>query len=206
MLWQQAISPQLLRKLCRLNATYLLPSSLHTIAAWLLASTKVVSMFDVLSQAVDAPYFFQCMWLVLITNGPLRAPALNYLVRRMPRLSVEEGTIIIIIICLGSKWCPRGWLIEGIERIIEARCGNQFILAWDFVISTTFYLCSTLRYRKYARRWRVTYGAGLCGHTRRLPNVSAARGFRAISAKCTLKKHVSVIFLVGIQENGRAPI
>ncbi|RUS22466.1 hypothetical protein BC937DRAFT_88992 [Endogone sp. FLAS-F59071] len=54
---------------------------------------KVVSLFDVLSKAVNAPYFFQCMWLVLITNGPLRAPALNYLVRRMPKLSVEEDTV-----------------------------------------------------------------------------------------------------------------
>ncbi|RUP50361.1 Dopey, N-terminal-domain-containing protein [Jimgerdemannia flammicorona] len=69
---------------------------LHSLTHGCLIFTQVISLFDLLSKTVDTPYFFQCLWLVLITSAPLRAPAINYLVRRMPKLSAEEDSKITL--------------------------------------------------------------------------------------------------------------
>ncbi|GAA5902657.1 hypothetical protein JCM8208_007031 [Rhodotorula glutinis] len=51
---------------------------------------KVAALLDRLSGTVSPSFFFQNLWLVLITAPHSRIPALNYLARRLPR--DESGT------------------------------------------------------------------------------------------------------------------
>ena len=52
---------------------------------------RVLGIMDNLRKAVDETFFFQCMWLILITSSQHRGPALHYLGRRMPHLTNTEG-------------------------------------------------------------------------------------------------------------------
>ncbi|KAL1915944.1 uncharacterized protein VTP21DRAFT_6332 [Calcarisporiella thermophila] len=51
---------------------------------------RVVSLLDHLSQTITMSYFYQCMWLVMITSAQLRGPVLNYLIRRAPSMDSLE--------------------------------------------------------------------------------------------------------------------
>ncbi|CAG8433328.1 13062_t:CDS:10 [Ambispora gerdemannii] len=57
---------------------------------------KVLSLLDNLSGIVEQSYFLQCMWLVLITSPSLRTPALNYLKRRMPKITSKEDVAFVL--------------------------------------------------------------------------------------------------------------
>ncbi|GAA5879237.1 hypothetical protein JCM8547_003940, partial [Rhodosporidiobolus lusitaniae] len=52
---------------------------------------KVAALLDRLSGTVSPAFFFQNVWLVLITAPTSRIPALNYLARRLPKLESDEG-------------------------------------------------------------------------------------------------------------------
>lgn len=51
---------------------------------------KVSSLLDQLSGTVSPPFFFQHIWLILLTSPASRTPALNYLSRRMPLIKSED--------------------------------------------------------------------------------------------------------------------
>ncbi|GAA5982369.1 hypothetical protein JCM11641_006959 [Rhodosporidiobolus odoratus] len=53
---------------------------------------KVSALLDRLSGTVSPAFFFQNVWLVLITAPASRIPALNYLARRLPKMKDNEGT------------------------------------------------------------------------------------------------------------------
>ncbi|CAG8446762.1 2882_t:CDS:10 [Ambispora leptoticha] len=57
---------------------------------------KVLSLLDYLSGIVEQSYFLQCMWLVLITSPSLRTSALNYLKRRMPKITSKEDMAFML--------------------------------------------------------------------------------------------------------------
>ncbi|RIA92963.1 Dopey, N-terminal-domain-containing protein [Glomus cerebriforme] len=57
---------------------------------------KVLSLLDYLSGIVEQSYFLQSMWLILITSPALRIPALNYLSRRMPKITSKEDVAIVL--------------------------------------------------------------------------------------------------------------
>ncbi|RHZ59323.1 hypothetical protein Glove_364g9 [Diversispora epigaea] len=57
---------------------------------------KVLSLFDYLSGIVEKSYFFHSMWLVLITSPISRIPALNYLSRRMPKITTKEDVAVVL--------------------------------------------------------------------------------------------------------------
>ncbi|KAI7867413.1 Dopey, N-terminal-domain-containing protein [Spinellus fusiger] len=57
---------------------------------------KVVSMIDYLSSTTDMPFFYSCIWLVMISNSSLRLPALNYLLRRLPKIINDEDVCIVL--------------------------------------------------------------------------------------------------------------
>ena len=50
---------------------------------------------DQLSNMVDLPFFYSCTWHVMISNPGLRPPALNYLLRRLPKITNAEGWLYI---------------------------------------------------------------------------------------------------------------
>ncbi|BGP14202.1 hypothetical protein JCM10213v2_002145 [Rhodosporidiobolus nylandii] len=52
---------------------------------------KVAALLDRLSGTVSPSFFFQNIWLVLITAPGSRIPALNYLSRRLPKMESDEG-------------------------------------------------------------------------------------------------------------------
>ncbi|KAK7063885.1 dopey-N domain-containing protein [Favolaschia claudopus] len=56
---------------------------------------KVLSLLDRLSGTVSPAFFFQNIWLVMLTTPSARGTALNFLARRLPRLNAEEDTVII---------------------------------------------------------------------------------------------------------------
>ncbi|KAJ7687383.1 Dopey, N-terminal-domain-containing protein [Mycena rosella] len=57
---------------------------------------KVLSLLDRLSGTVSPAFFFQNIWLVMLTTPSARGTALNLLARRLPRLNAEEDISVII--------------------------------------------------------------------------------------------------------------
>ncbi|KAG0295715.1 hypothetical protein BGZ98_001266 [Dissophora globulifera] len=57
---------------------------------------RTLNIIDSLRKAVDETFFFQCMWLILITSSPHRGPALHYLSRRMPLLTNTEDVAFVL--------------------------------------------------------------------------------------------------------------
>ncbi|ORY92300.1 Dopey, N-terminal-domain-containing protein [Syncephalastrum racemosum] len=57
---------------------------------------KVVVLMDHLANTVNLPFFYSCLWLVLISNPNLRPPALNYLLRRLPKIVDQEETALVL--------------------------------------------------------------------------------------------------------------
>ncbi|CAG8542048.1 7991_t:CDS:10 [Funneliformis mosseae] len=57
---------------------------------------RVLSLLNYLSGIVEQTYFLQSMWLVLITSSSLRTPALNYLSRRMPKITSKEDVAVVL--------------------------------------------------------------------------------------------------------------
>lgn len=54
---------------------------------------QVLSLLDRLSGTVSPAFFFQNIWLVMLTTPSARGTALNLLGRRLPRLNAEEGVV-----------------------------------------------------------------------------------------------------------------
>ncbi|KAG0232967.1 hypothetical protein BGW42_007780 [Actinomortierella wolfii] len=57
---------------------------------------RVLGLLDHLRRAVDEAFFFQCMWLIMISSPQHRGPALNYLSRRMPHLTNTEDVAFVL--------------------------------------------------------------------------------------------------------------
>ncbi|KAJ7610904.1 Dopey, N-terminal-domain-containing protein [Roridomyces roridus] len=57
---------------------------------------KVLGLLDRLSGTVSPAFFFQNIWLVMLTTPSARGTALNLLARRLPRLNAEEDITAII--------------------------------------------------------------------------------------------------------------
>lgn len=57
---------------------------------------KVVTMMDQLSNMVELPFFYSCIWLVLINDTNLRLPCLNYLLRRLPKITNTEDVALVL--------------------------------------------------------------------------------------------------------------
>ncbi|KAJ7665387.1 Dopey, N-terminal-domain-containing protein [Mycena polygramma] len=57
---------------------------------------KVLSLLDRLSGTVSPAFFFQNIWLVMLTTPSARGTALNLLARRLPRLNAGEDITVII--------------------------------------------------------------------------------------------------------------
>ncbi|KAF7303085.1 Dopey-N domain-containing protein [Mycena kentingensis (nom. inval.)] len=57
---------------------------------------KVLGLLDRLSGTVSPAFFFQNIWLVMLTTPAARGNALNLLGRRLPRLNAEEDITLII--------------------------------------------------------------------------------------------------------------
>ncbi|KAI8329724.1 Dopey, N-terminal-domain-containing protein [Chlamydoabsidia padenii] len=57
---------------------------------------KVVTMMDRLSDMVDLPFFYSCIWLVMINDTNLRLPCLNYLLRRLPKITNTEDVALVL--------------------------------------------------------------------------------------------------------------
>ncbi|KAG0266708.1 hypothetical protein DFQ27_009484 [Actinomortierella ambigua] len=57
---------------------------------------RVLGLLDNLRRAVDEAFFFQCMWLIMISSAQHRGPALNYISRRMPHLTNTEDVAFVL--------------------------------------------------------------------------------------------------------------
>ncbi|GAA5992102.1 hypothetical protein JCM5350_006348 [Sporobolomyces pararoseus] len=57
---------------------------------------KVAELLDRVSGTVSPSFFFQNLWLVLITAPNSRIPALNYLSRRLPKLESDESLTEVV--------------------------------------------------------------------------------------------------------------
>ncbi|KAI9254739.1 Dopey, N-terminal-domain-containing protein [Helicostylum pulchrum] len=57
---------------------------------------KVVNLLENLSETIELPFFYSCMWLVMISNPSLRSPALNYLLRKLPKICDREAVAVVI--------------------------------------------------------------------------------------------------------------
>ncbi|GLB43530.1 putative dopey, N-terminal [Lyophyllum shimeji] len=51
---------------------------------------KVLNLLDRLSGTVSPSFFFQNIWLIMLTTPPARGTSLNFLARRLPRLTPNE--------------------------------------------------------------------------------------------------------------------
>ncbi|KAJ1302793.1 hypothetical protein OPQ81_003100 [Rhizoctonia solani] len=57
---------------------------------------KVLALLDRLSGMVSPAFFFQNVWLVLVTSPTARAPALNLLMRRLPKLGPDDDLSSVV--------------------------------------------------------------------------------------------------------------
>ncbi|KAI8985936.1 Dopey, N-terminal-domain-containing protein [Pilobolus umbonatus] len=57
---------------------------------------KVVALLDKLSETVELPFFYSCMWLVMINNPTLRIPSLNFLLRKLPKIVDKEAVALVL--------------------------------------------------------------------------------------------------------------
>ncbi|KAM3578985.1 hypothetical protein VKS41_008521 [Umbelopsis sp. WA50703] len=57
---------------------------------------KGISLLDQLGKIVELPFLNSCIWLVLINNASLRLAALNYLLRRLPKLYNQEDITAVL--------------------------------------------------------------------------------------------------------------
>ncbi|KIK97672.1 hypothetical protein PAXRUDRAFT_824668 [Paxillus rubicundulus Ve08.2h10] len=57
---------------------------------------KVLGLLDRLSETVSPVFFMQNIWLVMVTTPSARGTALNFLSRRLPRLSVDEDITPVV--------------------------------------------------------------------------------------------------------------
>ncbi|KAF7726823.1 hypothetical protein EC973_008424 [Apophysomyces ossiformis] len=57
---------------------------------------KAVRLIDSLAETVELPFFYTCLWLVMISNRSLRPPALNYLLRRLPKIVSKEDVAVVL--------------------------------------------------------------------------------------------------------------
>ncbi|KAG6841563.1 hypothetical protein C0991_009598 [Blastosporella zonata] len=57
---------------------------------------KVLNLLDRLSGTVSPSFFFQNIWLVMLTTPTARGTSLNYLARRLPRLTADEDLSDIV--------------------------------------------------------------------------------------------------------------
>ncbi|KNZ76347.1 Protein dopey [Termitomyces sp. J132] len=57
---------------------------------------KVLNLLDRLSGTVSPSFFFQNIWLVMLTTPIARGTSLNYLARRLPRLNADEDTTEVV--------------------------------------------------------------------------------------------------------------
>ncbi|KAI9258777.1 Dopey, N-terminal-domain-containing protein [Phascolomyces articulosus] len=80
---------------------------------------KVVTLMDHLSNMVDLPFFYSCTWHVMISNPGLRPPALNYLLRRLPKITNAEEVAVV----LGGGEC-----ISYMVRAFAATLGDSQLL------------------------------------------------------------------------------
>jgi hypothetical protein len=54
---------------------------------------QVIALLDRLSGAVSISFFFQNIWLVMLTTPSARGTSLNFLARRLPQLDADEGDL-----------------------------------------------------------------------------------------------------------------
>ena len=54
---------------------------------------QVAALLDRVSGTVSPSFFFQNVWLVLVTAPNSRIPALNYLSRRLPKMESDDGAL-----------------------------------------------------------------------------------------------------------------
>ncbi|KAF8684488.1 Dopey, N-terminal [Rhizoctonia solani] len=92
---------------------------------------KVLALLDRLSGMVGPAFFFQSVWLVLVTSPTARAPALNLLMRRLPKLGPEDDLSSVV----GSDV---GLMIRAFAAALED--DNMLVRR-----GTLELLCSTLR-------------------------------------------------------------
>ncbi|KAJ3012642.1 hypothetical protein HKX48_006177 [Thoreauomyces humboldtii] len=55
-----------------------------------------LSLLDKLAIAVGQGYFYHCLWLSLISSPHLRLAAVNYLLKRMPKISSAEDVAVVL--------------------------------------------------------------------------------------------------------------
>ncbi|CCO32758.1 Protein dopey-1 [Rhizoctonia solani AG-1 IB] len=92
---------------------------------------KVLALLDRLSGMVGPAFFFQNVWLVLVTSPTSRAPALNLLMRRLPKLGPDDDLSGVV----GSD---AGLMIRAFAAALED--DNMLVRR-----GTLELLCSTLR-------------------------------------------------------------
>lgn len=70
---------------------------------------KVIALLDKLSTSASLSFFFQNIWLVMLTTPSSRGTSLNYLSRRLPRLTPEEGKSVYLALAFAVAEKLNGW-------------------------------------------------------------------------------------------------
>lgn len=52
---------------------------------------QVLGLLDRLSEAVSVSFFFQNIWLIMLTTPSARGTSLNFLARRLPHINAADG-------------------------------------------------------------------------------------------------------------------
>ncbi|KAI9098669.1 Dopey, N-terminal-domain-containing protein [Phlyctochytrium arcticum] len=77
---------------------------------------RAMDILDHISKSVGQGYFFHCLWLSLIGMPHLRLAAVNYLLRRMPKVSSSEDVAVVLgnetsLLCRALSECLEDKLV-----------------------------------------------------------------------------------------------
>ncbi|KAF9960614.1 hypothetical protein BGZ65_012020 [Modicella reniformis] len=105
---------------------------------------KVLDIMDKLRKAVDETFFFQCMWLILITSSAHRGPALHYLARKMPMFTNTEDVAFLLVqramLDLMVVFFPiNNGLIEQSDLIVLVKAAVGVVLRKDMSLNRRLY-------------------------------------------------------------------
>jgi len=59
---------------------------------------KVLELLDKLSGTVSPSFFFQNIWLIMLTSPSARGTSLSLLSRRLPHMNANEGVLLTLVL------------------------------------------------------------------------------------------------------------
>lgn len=93
-------------------------------------------LLENLSETVELPFFYSCMWLVMISNPSLRPPALNYLLRKLPKITDREAVAVVLGVKENVSLMVRAFASTLSDQQLLVQRGMLELLVQNFMLKS----------------------------------------------------------------------